>query len=493
MKLILPEPTRVEIFGNPLPLKLGIIKQDLTYRNKAIQFDIKRLENQLRFQAGIRGDFIREEIEALKKKAKICLLNQDEDGTYWALSGLAQRIQSHLDCEVESKLVYQEPKALPWSTVPVYKMYPYQQTSFEKLLQARHAGVELATGLGKTFIILHLARALGLKTVIMTPASNISEQIYELFVQHLGKKYVGRYWGGKKEAKKLIVIGNGQSFTRITPGSPDWKLLKETQVFMADESHMTPAETLSRVCTGVLADAPYRFFFSATQLRNDGLDILLEGITGPMVHRMTAKEGMDQGYLAKTFFKVIQAHSASTFSSQDVNEMTRKHAYYNPDVNQKAATIINAAVGFQKHQVLVLIDEIEQFSKLLPLLKFQCKFAHGGTAHDELPPDYKDSDPAQLVKDFNDGKFPILIGTSCISTGTDIKACKTMVRLKFGKSRIEVMQDTGRCTRLMPSIGKTECNVFDFDVVNIEILSKHTEIRKQIYEEINGPVKLLNL
>lgn len=489
MKLLLKTPTRVDVIGEIPSLKLGILQQDLVYRNKAVQFEIKRLENQAKY-GGPRAEYVRQEIEELKKKVKVCLLNQ-QDGETWAHAGLTNRIKRHLQCEVESLVSYTEGKPIAWQHIPEFKMYPYQEKSVELLIQNKHAGVELATGLGKTFIILNLARELGLKTVIMTPSSSISDQIYKSFVHHFGKKYVGAYWGGKKEAKKLFVIGNGQSFTRIEPGSADWKLLKETQVFMADESHQTPAETLSRVCTGVLADAPYRFFFSATQLRNDGLDLLLEGITGPMVYRMTAKEGMDQGYLAKTYFKMISCRSDSSFQSQDVNEMTRKHLYYNPEVIRKAAAIINAAVGSQKHQVLVLIDEIEQFSKIYPLLKYECRFAHGGTANDKLPAQFHDSDPNQLVKEFNELKYPILIGTSCISTGTDIKSCKTMVYLKGGKSRIEVMQSTGRCTRLMPSINKTECNVFDFDVENIEIISKHAQVRRAIYEEINGPVKLL--
>jgi hypothetical protein len=69
----------------------------------------------------------------------------------------------------------------------------------------------------------------------------------------------------------------------MKPGTPAWEKLSKAQVFIADESHMTPAKTLQEVCFGLLKHAPYRFFFSATQMRGDGLGLLLEGIVGKIV------------------------------------------------------------------------------------------------------------------------------------------------------------------------------------------------------------------
>lgn len=491
MKLVIKEPTKTYIVGDLSTFELNLLKRELTYKNKATQFDVTRLEKQLFRYSGARRAVLQEEVDQLKAQIKVCLLNQDETGT-WFYSGLTSRVQKILKCQVENQVFYPEPRTLLWKEIPEFKMYPYQEASVTKLLEARHAGVELCTGAGKSLALLHLTRELGLKTLIVTPSSSISEQLYKNFVKHLGKKYVGAFWGGKKESDKLIVIGNGQSVTRLESDSEDWLNLSKSQVVAFDESHTCPAVTFEKVCHGVVQNAPYRFFFSATQLRNDGQDLLLEGITGPMVHKLTANEAMNQGYLAKTFFKMIEVTSNLNFSSSDANEMTRKHLYYNPNVIEIAAKIANLAVETQKHQVLILIDELEQFCKIFPLLKFECRLAHGGTGGDKLPEQFKKSDPNQLVKEFNECKYPILIGTSCISTGTDIKSVKTMIYIKGGKSRIEFFQSVGRCTRLLPEIGKTECNVVDFDVISVPLLSKHSQLREQYSEEINGPVVRLS-
>jgi superfamily II DNA or RNA helicase len=139
-----------------------------------------------------------------------------------------------------------------------------------------------------------------------------------------------------------------------------------------------------------------------------------------------------------------------------------------------------------------LIDELEQFSQLLPLLRYEVGFAHGGvnkTNKDKVPLKYHKSDPKALVQDFNDGKFPILIGTSCIRVGTDIRSVKQCIYLCGGKSEVEVKQSVGRTTRLVP--GKEDCVFIDFGIENVPTLKKHAEARRKIYDDIYPSFKLI--
>ncbi len=257
-------------------------------------------------------------------------------------------------------------------------------------------------------------------------------------------------------------------------------------MFIADESHQTPAATLAKVCFGLLANAPYRFFFSGTQLRGDGLDLVLEGITGPIVYTMSVQDGVDQGWLAKPLFRMVWMKSDVACDSSDVNELTRAHIYYNDDLNRKAAMFANKAVATMGRPTLILIDELEQFSRLLPHLGYDVRFAHGGvTAENKkfVPEKYHESDPDLFVEEFNEGKFPILVGTSCIATGTDIKVAAAIIYLRGGKSEIEVRQGAvGRGTRLVP--GKQDCVVIDFGIENIEPLKRHAEVRRAIYKSV---------
>lgn len=462
------------------------LRRILTYTDKKVVFEQQRIRKSSYLLQQKGAEYVQEQLNELEQRKKVCLLNRDEEGL-WTYTGLAPKLAARYRDEVAWSYAIQEPLGwkLPWFKPPEHKARYYQELTHDKLLKSVHGGCEIGTGLGKSFIIEMLLKSLGVKALVMAPFKNIAEQLYSELVAHFGKKLVGFFGDGKHEVNKLITVGIAQSLTRIEPGSDLWTELSKAQVFIADESHMTPAETLSKVCFGLMGMAGYRFFFSGTQVRGDGLDLLLEAITGDIVYRMTVREGVDQNFLAKPVFRMLSLDSDIRYESSDAIKMTRKHLQYNPRVLKLAGELVNRAVCVEKRPVLVLVDELEQFTKLLPYLRVEARFAHGGVNKgnkDSLPEQYHKSNPSQLVDQFNRHEFPVLVGTSCISTGTDIKAVQAMVYLRGGKSEVEAKQGVGRCTRLCD--GKTDCVVFDFDIRNIDILHRHTEYRRGYYNEI---------
>jgi superfamily II DNA or RNA helicase len=482
MRLVIPN-------ENPSVLRLvdfqdphGEIKESLTYTDKAAHFQYLKAKKATYLLSRMGPERFEAHLSELKSQIKKTLLFEDSAGWY-TYAGFAKYLSTKLRVPVENQVEYPAPKKLAWANPPAYTPYPFQTLSHDKLLEVKHGGVQIGTGLGKSLIIAMLCRSLGLKTIVMTPATNISEQLYADFVQFFGKKNVGKFFDGKKESKKQIVIANAQSLTKVTEGTPHWEELSATKVFIADESHQCPASTMAAVCFGVASTAPYRFFFSATQMRNDGRDLLLDGITGTIVYDKTVKEGVDEKYLAKPFFRTLGIKSDSDFESSDANEMTRKHLYYNDRVVEQVGRLCNASVA-AGNPVLVLIEEVEQFTRLLPYLRHPVRFAHGPLAdnREKVPKEFWESDPSELVRGFNSGEYPILVGTSCVSTGTNIKAVKTLIYWQGGRSEIQVKQAIGRATRLTPE--KKHCSVIDFDIYNVPTLSRHFKARKAIYEEL---------
>lgn len=468
------------------------LEKHLTYHDKKVDFELSKAKNSRWLLSKLGEEGFREHLEDLKSQRFKNLVFEDRQGL-WTYSGLAERLAGIFKDEIAyPEARFPESKLLPWNKEPAKKPRPYQLEAAEALLKHGHAGVEIGTGLGKSFIIQMLIKRIGLKTVVMAPSVSIASQLYKEIEHHFGKKYVGFYGDGKKEAKKLITIAIAASLTKVEKDSPAWEELSKTQVFIADESHLTPATTLQHVCFGLLRTAPYRFFFSGTQMRNDGLDLVLEAISGPIVYRMDVRQGVDQGYLSKPRFFMVNCQSDSQFYSKDANEMTRAHLYYNPKVNKIAADIANRSVSLMKRPTLILVEEIEQFTHLLPHLQHKAAFAHGGVNKDnkdKLPAEYHKSDPNALVKDFNEGKIPILVGTSCVSIGTDIQAVGQIIYLMGGKSEIQLKQAIGRGTRLFP--GKTDCIFTDFCVENMDVLARHAYARSEIYSDVyDSPTRI---
>jgi superfamily II DNA or RNA helicase len=488
MSLILETPTVLRVEGH----SRQVLERLLTYRDKSVDFELQKFKKSAfyhRRQLGIDGYEAR--LAELKAAQKQCLLYEDEKGLF-TLSGFANLLENRLGDKVQRG--YDMPCKLELTGNPGNPPRPYQQAGDDALLLAKHAAVEVGTGLGKSLMAEVLERHLGLQLVLMAPSKNIAEQLYDAFVGAFGKAKVGFFGDGKHEFTKLITVAIAASLTRIEEGTAAWNALSKAKVFIADESHLTAAKTLKHVCLGLMANAPYRFFFSGTQLRADGKDLLLEGITGPVVFRMTVREGVDQGYLAKPFFRIVNVGTSKPrYYSQDANRMTAAHLFYNDEVVSAAALIANMSVSQLNQQVLVLVEEYEQFARLLPHLRHEVEFAHATLTKENLqyvPERYQKVDNKALVNAFNARKFPILVGTSCISTGTDIQPVENLIYLCGGKSEVQVRQACGRGTRMIPGQGKTCFNFTDFRVHHDGpdggpgIVERHLEARKEIFEDI---------
>jgi superfamily II DNA or RNA helicase len=482
--LKLRSPTQIQIIGHEG--NLGKLREFLKYTDKKVDWEIKSaLAGRRWFVQKYGQEAFTNRLKALKEEQHKQLLFEDETGI-WTYSGLQKQVSEILDDDdVQKTFKLPQHKLIPWATVPENDDRYYQVLAHDALLAEGHAAVEIGTGLGKSRIIRNLLKTIGLQAVVMAPSKSIAEQLYDDLSKHFGKARVGYVGDGKKDFKKLITVAIGASLTRMAPDSPAWKVLSKAQVFVSDESHMCPAATLQKVCFGLVANAPYRFFFSGTQMRNDGLDLVLEGITGPIVYRKTVQEGVDEGFLSKPVFRMIWANTDSEFDSKDANDMTRAHVFYNNTITARAAEIANKSVSLQGRPTVILIDELEQLSYLLPHLRYETRFAHGGVTKEnkeKIPPEFHDSDPKALVAAFNRGEFPILVGTSCIVMGTDITRVGSILYLRGGKSEIEVRQAVGRGTRLFP--GKANCTFIDFGIANVEVLKKHALARRKIYQDI---------
>jgi superfamily II DNA or RNA helicase len=521
VEIILDEPTVARLQGfEPLEATL---KKALTYTDERVAFELtkttrslKNFTGKLRFKlqdswGQEKYDAVIAEMEAKKAQLtaerKKCLLFKDAAGL-WTYSGLAHRLARAGNAVVNRRYALPEAELIPYANDPRFKDRFYQVEAQEALLAAAGegpVGIELPTGAGKSTVIRNLLHSLALGAVVMAPSTSIALQLFDDLTYYFGKRYVGLYGDGKKQYDKLFVVAIDDSLSKVEEGSPAWDAFRTKSVFIADESHLTPATSLQKVCFGLLKYAPYRFFVSATQMRNDGLDMVLDGITGRIVYRKTARELIDAGFLAKPVFKMVNVLSYSRIRSEDPNRMTREHLYYNPIVNRVAGDLANKFVEQMRRPVVILVEELEQFRELLPHLRGRVKFAHAplDKAKKELVPEAFWADKhTDLVKAFNAGALDVLVGTSCIATGTDIQVAEAGIYLMGGKSEIKLKQGVGRETRggfagtvMNPWTGtqKLNCIHVDFDVrpfgEDAEGFSphRHADMRRAVYKSIYDP------
>lgn len=484
MEMTLKTPTKLV-----LPRGGQDVARFLTFRDRAVEYQLKRLRDNVRWRGADPESYL-EAVEKLKADAQRCLLMEDDEGFY-TYSGLAIDLAERFGWEPPIERPLPDNIPIPLAR-PLPEPFYYQTEAVNALCQRGHGAIELPTGSGKSLIVMELCRRANMKTLVVTPSAAITDQLYKDIVKHFGIKYAGKYGDGSKSSNKKITVATAQALTRLSRDSEAYMELSKSEVFIFDESHMTPADTFERVCTGVAAAAPYRFFTSATQIRNDGSEMLLKGITGPIVYRKTFRELCEQGYLAKPYFKIFSVRPANSYTANDPKKETRNQLYLNPYVNQLAGEIATKSVLLAKRQTLIIVEQFDQFVQLKNFLGVTPVFVHGGASAETreiLPPEYWDCDTEKAVADFNNKKIPLLVGTSAISTGVDTKAAETIIYLQGGTSEIKVRQAIGRGTRIKNVPGKKDLWVVDFRVEGSPTMERHLETRKAIYSELSDEVQ----
>lgn len=420
-------------------------------------------------------EWVQKEIDRLTAESKKTLLMEDENG-FWTYQGMADLLKRHnLISGIIDEVTAPEFKLIPWKNIPEFSLRPYQQQALDSLLQNRHSHVEIATGAGKTNVIISLLKKTGLRCVVCTPSKSIAEQIYNEASYLLGKEKVGLFGAGKKQVGKQFLISVGKSLSLVEGEAAEE--FKQYDVFIADESHSLPQQMLEKVCHGLLAHCPYRWFVSATQERNDGRDLMLEAIIGKQVFEYSIQQAQAEGYLAKIDTMIIDIESKSKYQNKDnVVKMNQEHFYKNDGIAKIISQMVNQQVK-KGMPVLVLVDEHGQEELLKKRLQVEYAYACG------------DSDVTSICDDFNQGKILCVVGTSAVSTGTNFLPVRLTINWQANKAGTKVKQGAiGRSTRVHKETGKTSCKIVDFRVTNVPLLKRHADERAKYYEQV-GPVQ----
>lgn len=469
-----------------LPRDGDDVKKFLTYDDKSVDQQIKILKNKTRY----RGEWALDRIAELKAQRKVTLLWYDLDHRPYTLAGLWPKLKTRFKWDIAEYPLTVSPTNFPYQNPPKHQNRYYQTEAFHALKQIRHGAIELPTASGKTAIVRDLCKVDAVKTIVAVPFSALANQLYDDLVNLFGSKWVGLYGDGKKEHKKLITVAVAASLIKVKPDSDAAQSFNEVKRLVVDEAHLFASESLSSISLSLI-NADERYYVSATQMRNDGSGLLLEGITGPVVYRKTFKDLRDQGFLAIPRVRIFDvAHNeAMPINGYDAKTEMRCHLYTNPHVNDMVASVAERMVNSGR-QTIILVEEFDQAVAILNRLKIPATFLHGGVTKESketVPKQYWECDTTQTVKDFNAGLVKCVVGTTAVSTGTDFIPVKCLIYVQGGTSEIKIKQGAGRATRMCE--GKTDFFLVDFNIKESKILERHADIRQAIYADLSDDIQ----
>ncbi len=452
-------------FIDPTDELVDFVKKNLSYVDKAKQFQLKRMS---------KNPWMRTSpaYVALQQSVKGQVFSHNGN-TLTVPSGFFDMFVENFPNEnyTDSRKETGKKISLPWEVKP-YELRPYQIEVVDLLLQpTKYRGiVNFATGLGKTLTAIHLIKRYKRTALIVCPSDSVAKQFYTQCETAFGKGVVGFYGAGKKKIND-ITIGIAASITRNTD---DFKNADFGMVIF-DEIHHIAADTFYNIAEAV-SGAGKVFGLTATDYRSDGKDIMITAGCGPVVARRDVKWGITNGFLAEPYFMIRQVDTGGKDFKDNKIKNYKEHILNNSIMKD---IILNDALNMMNagRTVLVLVDEVAHGEELAKQLGVP--FA---TGEDSKSQDYVDS--------LNKGQIRGLVGTDGrIGEGTDTQNVDVLILANFVASKGPVIQAVGRSLRKTAT--KSKCIVLDYIPLGSEQLTRHAWGRVDYYRDITDKIKIL--
>ena len=375
-----------------------------------------------------------------------------------------------------------------------------QLIALRKMISIKRGIVQLPTGVGKTEIMCAFIQIF--KTVFgKYPTVLIIENNTNLVdgtINRLRKYNIpcDFYSKTRKIDKESVIVCHPASVCNDLKKNKD--LLNEINMILCDECHhvtsnqnRTIIENASNVdyCIGLSASVIDKDHVMSKKINEYSVNELQAiGLLGSLMINRVSGDSIEMGNLAIPV--LLRFHNDASYES--FNEEVNKgnwHAVQKVRLqsDKRNEIIVRCSEFFinKGRKVLILVNTIEWSRKLLKMfnefdMNDSVRASYGGGAFEKI------SDSGDLCEDdnclnrFDNGEFGILIGTSHIYEGTDIKNLDVIILAYGGKKDRLQIQGTGRALRKTKT-GKY-AYIVDFTDDGDRMLSRQSNQRFERYK-----------
>lgn len=245
-----------------------------------------------------------------------------------------------------------------------------------------------------------------------------------------------------------------------------------TQGIIAHNCHHCPSESYWQVAQDC-KNAYYRYGYTATNWREDNMDIMLDGFAAKKFVDINASKLIEEGWLVPpTIYLYDFQHERKNRKGVRYPTIYNEEVTNNLKRNQLVVDLAMKAVEAGK-STLILINYIEHGENLLTLLKAvypDIEFIHGSTEAGKRQ---------KVLLEFKEGTRKLLLASNILGEGVDIPKLEVLITARAEASTIAAYQALGRTLR--PSESKTKAIIVDVFDSNCKYLESHASARLKIY------------
>lgn len=382
----------------------------------------------------------------------------------------------------------------------------YQTEGISSALAHKRGIIQVHTGGGKTEMMIGVTRILldstDMNILLCVPTTNLLYQTYDRMLSRgIPAEDISLLGDGNKiDTDRRVAISTVQSaYKRLDQYEDYMDWLSRVDCLMMDEAHHSKCRTWSTLIDRV---APtYLLGFSAEPFHREKdrivSDLILRGLLGPVIHRVTMDYLVSKGYLAKSYVLAVDSKYKGSIMKIVDWKVVNKNGIINNSLRNEMIRDIAVTLINESKKPLILVQQIShghEIAKSISKLGYNVYMMTGGRSvsiflDGNMIDKYTDDDN-QVFKDFNDGKIDALIGTSTLDEGVDIPSLSSVILAGGGKGRLKVVQRLGRALR--PKAGDNTAFIIDFrDKFNV-VTASHFKRRKALYDEMGMPVYFLS-
>lgn len=362
-----------------------------------------------------------------------------------------------------------ETAILRWNNTPWTPRY-YQEEMIKLGLESGRGVFEAAVGTGKSLVMAYLIKHISCNSLVVVPSRGLSGQLCRDFSSWFGAGNVELLDAQKirkMKRPKPISIVTVQSLGSLVKSGEFAEFAKHIDALYVDEVHHAGASTY----TSLLRDLDhvyYRYGFSGTFIRNDSKTLEMWSFMSNVLYEYPAWKAIDEKMLTPVQVYMHRMDGRQNYKYQ--KEYDNNYCA-NPQLLDKVSEIVQA---YPESQILVLVNKKDKcglvIHEFLNSLGIDNAYISGDNDKDEIN---------NTISAFNEKKIRVLIGSSVIGEGIDVRSTDHLVMCQGGKSEITMVQAAGRVLRLYE--GKSMAYIHDFRFENTRYMIKHADAREEIY------------
>lgn len=340
-----------------------------------------------------------------------------------------------------------------------------QLAAVERAIENQQGLVIAQPGWGKTNVALYLVAKLGTPTIVFVHTKDILDQWIDRAKSLCPDLTIGEIASGRWRFGNLTVA-MVQTVTRDVERFKD-KWAHRYGMVIVDEAHHSPALSWEVILNQT--PAKYRFGFTASKSRADGMHPLMKLLIGPIIY--------EQKLEAKVPVRIIPVKTNFRYPYRGTF-----------DWHPLLAELVS---NDQRNQMIA--DRVSlQSSRGRACLVLSSNIKHLNNIHDKMSEEARESAviltssvsrvkrKATLDK-FRKGEVKVVFATQLADEALDVPVISRVFLVYPSKDESKLVQKIGRGLREHPD--KIDCVIYDFVDTKVSVLHKQFEQRRSTYRK----------